>query len=150
MSGAVAAVDLGATSGRVIVGRLADGRVDLTTVHRFPNTPVATPDGLHWNILELYRNVLDGLAVALTQDSSLSSVAVDAWAVDYALLRDGRMLGTPYHYRDERNLEGVKAVHEVISPAGLYQRNGLQYLPFIRFTSSPPRVRRSTWPTRCS
>ncbi|MGH3424425.1 MAG: rhamnulokinase [Nocardioidaceae bacterium] len=130
MTGAVAAVDLGATSGRVILGRVSEDRVDLTTVHRFANTPVATVDGLHWNILELYRHVLEGIGRALDAEPALCSVAVDSWAVDYALMRGDAMLGTPYHYRDDRTAEAVRTVHDRIGPAELYARNGLQFLPF--------------------
>jgi rhamnulokinase len=128
--GAVAAVDLGASSGRVIVGRVGPDTLELTTVHRFPNEPVALVDGLHWNILELYRQVLHGLRLAVAAEPDLLGVAVDAWAVDYALLRDRALLGTPYHYRDDRTARGVEAVHGVLDHAGLFARNGLQLLPF--------------------
>ena len=64
-SGCVAAVDLGATSGRVMIGRVGPGELSVEAVHRFPNQPVRTLDGLHWNILELYRNVLEGLGKAV-------------------------------------------------------------------------------------
>jgi len=128
--GAVAAVDLGATSGRVILGYVAHDEVRLTDVARFPNSPVRTLDGLHWSVLELYRNVVEGLAAAVRQEPQLASIGIDSWAVDYALMRDGRMLGTPYAYRDERNLAAVAAVHAAVSPEQLYAVNGLQHLPF--------------------
>ena len=130
MTGVVAAVDLGASSGRVILGRVGPDTLELTTVHRFPNEPVEVADGLHWNILELYRQVLHGLRLALAAEPDLLGIAVDSWAVDYALLRDGAMLGTPYHYRDGRNQRGVEATHAVVDHAELYTRNGLQFLPF--------------------
>ena len=126
----MAAVDLGATSGRVIVGAVDGDRLRMRTVHRFPNTPVETPDGLHWNILELYRNVIDGLGTAVREEPDLAGVAVDAWAVDYALMRGGRMLGTPFHYRDGRTDDAIEQVHARIPPPDLYARNGLQFLPF--------------------
>ena len=127
---AVAAVDLGATSGRVMLGYVGDGELRLHPVARFPNTPVRTTDGLHWNILELYRNVVAGLGDAVRAESELRSAAVDAWAVDYALMRQGAMLGTPYHYRDERTRTGVALAHERVDADQLYQANGLQFLPF--------------------
>ncbi|MFE7629243.1 rhamnulokinase family protein [Kocuria sp. NPDC057446] len=131
---AVAAVDLGATSGRVIVGGLADGRLRLRHVARFPNQPVRLHEGdrsgLHWNITELHRSLTAGLAQALRGGDDVVSVGVDSWAVDYALLRNGRMLGVPYHYRDERTAAGVAAVHAQVGPEELYARNGLQHLPF--------------------
>ncbi|MDM4763952.1 rhamnulokinase family protein [Galbitalea sp. SE-J8] len=129
-SAAVAAVDLGATSGRVILGRVADGRVQLDHVARFPNTPVRTLDGLHWNILELYRRVVAGLTDAVRAEPAIASVGIDSWAVDYALVRDGRMLGTPYHYRDARTEAAVPIVHDRVDAAALHARTGLQHLPF--------------------
>ncbi|TIH34317.1 rhamnulokinase [Subtercola vilae] len=86
--------------------------------------------GLHWNILELYRSVGAGLRSALRDEPDVVSIGVDSWAVDYALLRGGRMLGAPYNYRDERTTAGVAAVHSVVGPAELYRLNGLQHLPF--------------------
>jgi rhamnulokinase len=130
MNGAVAAVDLGATSGRVMLGYVGPGELALKHVARFPNTPVRTLDGLHWNILELYRSVVAGLTIAVRDEPTVASVAVDSWAVDYALMRGGRMLGTPYHYRDERNFPAVDAAHALVPADELYAANGLQHLPF--------------------
>ncbi|MGW9112991.1 rhamnulokinase [Microbacterium sp. NPDC055683] len=129
MSVTVAAVDLGATSGRVMLGHVGPDELRLEAVARFANTPVETIDGLHWNILELYRSIVDGLRAA-GQAGEVSSIGIDSWAVDYALLRGGRMLGTPYHYRDERTAAGVDAVHAVAPFSELYAENGLQFLAF--------------------
>jgi rhamnulokinase len=127
----VAAIDLGASSGRVMVGDVGPGRLDLRAVARFANEPVLLQDGLHWDPLGLYRHALDGLWTAVSRSPDrLESVAVDSWAVDYALLRGDRVLGAPFHYRDERTAAGVRRVHERVSPAELYARNGLQFLPF--------------------
>ncbi|MBS3179469.1 MULTISPECIES: rhamnulokinase [unclassified Pseudoclavibacter] len=127
----VAAVDLGATSGRVITGTITDGVLTMRHEARFPNNPVRTRDGLHWNLLGLYQHVLDGLAAAERDaPGQIASIGIDSWAVDYALLRDGRVLGVPYAYRDERTARGVEAVHAIVSPEELYRRNGLQHLPF--------------------
>jgi len=131
---AVAAVDLGATSGRVIVGYVGHNELRMLPVARFPNTPVTVPEGdtsaLHWNILELQRSLTAGLASAHRAEPDISSIGVDSWAVDYALLTAGRMTQTPYHYRDSRTEGGVAAVHSRITPAELYTKNGLQHLPF--------------------
>lgn len=132
--GTVAAVDLGATSGRVMHARVGANTLELTEAARFPNTPVRVWEGdraaLHWNLTGLYANVLDGLGSVARTDPALVSIGVDAWAVDYGLLRDGRLLGEPYHYRDGRTAAGVSAVHAVVEPAELYRAGGLQFLPF--------------------
>lgn len=128
--GWVAAVDLGATSGRVVLGRIGAGELQVKTVHRFDNLPVQTADGLHWNLLELYRQILLGLAACVQQAPELISVGVDSWAVDYGLTEGPRLVGQPFHYRDERTAAGVTAVHAVLDHRALYARNGLQLQPF--------------------
>lgn len=130
MSTTVTAVDLGATSGRVMLGHVRSDEVRLRTVARFPNDPVRTRDGLHWNVLDLYRQVCAGLGQAVRDEPQVSSVGIDSWAVDFGLLRRRRLLGNPFHYRDERNTEAAAAVHKVVDPAELYRHNGLQHLPF--------------------
>ena len=127
----LAAVDLGASSGRVVLGEVGPGVLRTATVARFPNAPVRLPDGLHWDVAGLYQHALDGLAVAARQAPDLAGVAVDSWAVDYGLMRDGWLLGLPFHYRDEvRGALGPDLVHAVLPPEELYARNGLQFLPF--------------------
>ena len=128
--GVFAAADLGATSGRVMLGRVGSDRLDLTEAHRFPNTPVRLPDGLHWDALALFQGVLDGLRMA-SRAGGVESVGVDTWAVDYGLLdADGALLGHPYHYRDPRTDGAAEAVWARVPPAELYRVTGLQHLPF--------------------
>ena len=126
----VAAVDLGASSGRVMLGRVGPDHLSLEAVARFGNEPLRLPDGLHWNVAELYRQALHGLRAAVRTAPELVSVAVDSWAVDYGLFRADRMLGLPFHYRDEKRAAGVGLVHARVTPEELYTRNGLQHLPF--------------------
>jgi rhamnulokinase len=128
--GAVAAVDLGATSGRVLLGYVGHDELRLTDVARFKNSPVRTLDGLHWSILELYRDVVEGLAAAVRQEPQLAGIGIDSWAIDYGLLRGGSLVGAPYSYRDERNIPAVEAAHALVPADELYRRNGLQHLPF--------------------
>lgn len=130
MSSSVVAVDLGATSGRVIVGQVGEEGVSHQVVHRFPNGPVTHPDGLHWGVLELFSQVKIGLQMVAAQGWNPASIGVDSWAVDYALLRGGELLWEPFHYRDSRTERGVQKVHHLIDHAALYPRNGLQFLPF--------------------
>lgn len=128
--GAVAAVDLGATSGRVMIGRVSDGMLRLEAVARFPNGPVPGPDGLHWDFRALYGHILDGLRAAAEQEPGLASVGIDSWAVDYGLVEGGELVAEPFHYRDDRAARGVERVHAAIPFVELYRRNGLQFLPF--------------------
>ncbi|MFD2091094.1 rhamnulokinase [Blastococcus deserti] len=128
---AFAAVDLGASSGRVMVARVGPDVLELTEAHRFPNRPVRTGDALHWDVLGLYAGVLDGLRAAGREAGRLAGVGIDSWAVDYGLLdADGALLGNPLHYRDGRHATAVPAVHAAVGPDELYRLSGLQHLPF--------------------
>jgi rhamnulokinase len=125
------AVDIGASGGRVVAGVVADGRVTLHVVHRFPNG-VALRDGhLRWDFTGLYREVLTGLRALAAGFGEVVSLGIDTWAVDYGLLaEDGTLLAEPVAYRDGRTADAVKRVHERVSPEALYAVNGLQFLPF--------------------
>jgi rhamnulokinase len=126
----VAAADLGASGGRVMLGRVGPNELSVHQVARFANRPVHTIDGLHWDVLDLYRQVLDGLRAAARQEPKLGSVGIDSWAVDYALINGDRMVGNPYHYRDGRTREAVAVAHALVAPQELYSRTGLQFQPF--------------------
>lgn len=129
-----AAIDLGASSGRVVTGRIGPDTLQLHETARFPNGVVPLPDGLHWNLVGLYTHALNGLAdaaqLAHNDGAGLASVGIDSWAVDYGLLKGTSLLGTPFHYRDARTGRGVEAVHAKVPFSELYTRNGLQFLPF--------------------
>jgi rhamnulokinase len=126
----LAAVDLGAQSGRVAVGRLDGERLSVTEVHRFPNVPVRTRGTLSWDILRLYRDVLDGLRAAAHEAGRVDSIAVDSWAVDFGLIdRTGRLLRNPVHYRDGRRSGAMERVLERVPARELYERTGIQLLP---------------------
>jgi rhamnulokinase len=130
----VAAVDLGATSGRVMLADIGPDHLDMTAVARFPNDPVRVwngrRDALYWDITGLYGQVRQGLSAAARSADHLVGIGVDSWAVDYGLLREGRLLGSPHHYRDDRTATGVELVHAVVDSEELYRRNGIQFLPF--------------------
>ena len=138
-SSARIAIDLGASGGRVALGWLEDGKLELEILHRFPNGPVPLPtargERLYWDILSLWQNVLHGLKLcaerARVLNRNVSSVAVDSWAVDYALLDgNGFLLDGVHHYRSGR-LEGVmEGVLEGGSREMLFEHTGLQFLPF--------------------
>jgi rhamnulokinase len=124
----LAAVDLGATSGRVMVGTVGPGVLTLQEVHRFGNGPVQAADGsLHWDIDRLRREMLTGLRAA----GRVDGIGIDAWAIDYGLLDgSGSLLGDPYCYRDSRT-DGIREkVLALVPDAELYATTGLQQLPF--------------------
>ncbi|HEY0718935.1 MAG TPA: rhamnulokinase family protein [Streptosporangiaceae bacterium] len=131
----VAAADLGASSGRVMLARVGPGRASLHEVHRFPNAAVRAAGTLHWDILGLYREVLAGAAAASRAAQSaggaLASVGIDSWGVDYGLLDgSGALLGNPVHYRDDRTAGVPERVWSRVSEADLYAVTGIQQLPF--------------------
>jgi rhamnulokinase len=128
---AYAAIDLGAESGRVVLGRLDPdgGGVSLDVVHRFANRPVCLPDGLRWNLLALFTEALEGLRAAASR-AELRGVGVDAWGVDYALLdAERRVLGLPFHYRDARTDGMITRAHERVTREDLYAVTGIQTMP---------------------
>lgn len=126
----LAAVDLGATSGRVMVGRVDSGVLELDEVHRFPNGGVRAHGSLFWDVLGIHREVLTGLRQA-ARTGPLDGIGIDSWAIDYGLLdRDGHLLGNPYSHRDART-DGVAArVLDHIGAVDQYATTGLQQLPF--------------------
>jgi rhamnulokinase len=126
----VAAVDLGASSGRVMVGRVGPDGVRLREAHRFANVPVRVGATLHWDVLALYRGVLDGLRAAGRQAGRFDSIGIDTWAVDYGLLdADGALLGNPVHHRDGRTDGVMDDVLARVPAVEIYTRTGLQFLP---------------------
>ena len=126
----LAAVDLGAQSGRVAVGRFDGERLGVTEVHRFPNVPVRVRDTLHWDILRVYRDVLDGLRAAAREAGRVDSVAVDSWGVDFGLIdTQGRLVQNPVHYRDGRRARAMDGVLAQIPARELYDRTGIQLMP---------------------
>jgi rhamnulokinase len=126
---AVAAVDLGASGGRVMVGAVGPGRLDLHEVHRFPNIPVTVLGVLQWDVLRLYADVLAGLRSA-GGSFELASIGIDSWGVDYGLLDEtGALLGNPVHYRDARTVGAVEKVLGKVSAQELYATTGVQQLP---------------------
>jgi rhamnulokinase len=122
-----AAVDLGASSGRVVAGTVEGDRIAVRKVHRFPNALVERGDRLRWDLSGLYREVLAGLE-GLTD---AESIGIDAWGIDYGLLDpEGRLLAEPVAYRDARTTGIAQQVHAAISPRDLYAVSGVQFLPF--------------------
>ncbi|MGH8961215.1 MAG: rhamnulokinase [Jatrophihabitantaceae bacterium] len=131
MTSSFAAIDLGASSGRVILADVSPEAVTLREVHRFANRPVTVGGTLHWDVLSLWAGALDGLRIAGRASASLAGIGVDSWAVDYGLLDgDGRLLGNPVHYRDRRTDGAAELVAATIGLDELYRTTGVQLLPF--------------------
>ena len=133
-TGRFVAVDLGATSGRVMLADVGPGTLEMRQINRFANDPVYLWNGrrtaMHWDLPGLFGNVGTGLAEASRVAPDVTSVGVDSWAVDYGLLRDGKLLGLPYNYRDARCARGADAVHETLPQERIHARNGLQFMAF--------------------
>jgi len=123
------AFDIGAESGRALLGRLGSGMLELTEVRRFPNRPLNGDGSLRWNVRGLWHEMqrsLDDL-----RDVALASIGVDTWGVDYALLDErGELIENPYHYRDARTKGMMEAVFERAPRERIYSITGIQFLPF--------------------
>ncbi len=122
----VIAIDLGATSGRVMDAAFDGGRLHLSQIHRFPNIPVQTPTALHWDVLRLWHEITVGIdAVA-----DAASIGLDCWGVDYALLNSaGELLANPCHYRDPRTNGAMEWVFERMPRREVFERTGIQFMP---------------------
>lgn len=129
------AIDLGAESGRAIVGVLDGGRIELHEAHRFFHLPRRLPSGLHWDLIGLWGNVLEGTrkAIQWANERSLPivSIGVDTWGVDYGLIGEsGELLGIPHAYRDERNRPAMDRMIAKIGREALYDATGIQLVWF--------------------
>ncbi len=124
------AVDLGASGGRVMLGRWDGARFELTELHRFGNGPVSIHGRLHWNHLRLWEEILTGLRAYTARFNDLpAGIGVDTWGVDYALLdRTGRLLGNPYHYRDHATDGMMEQAFARVSRREIYAATGIQFM----------------------
>ena len=137
----LAAVDLGAESGRVVLGRFDGDTVSLDVCHRFANRPLWLPDGLHWNLPGLFAQTLHGLGAA-ADGGPLDGIGIDAWGCDYALLdADRRLLGLPFSYRDERtSVQNMERAHAPRGPRrALRAHRASRRFRSTPSTSSPAR-----------
>jgi rhamnulokinase len=125
------ALDLGAESGRAVLGKFDGARLELSEVHRFANGPVRLGDGLHWDVLHLWSEIKQGIALALRDGArDLASVGVDTWGVDFGLLdRTGALIGNPYHYRDSRTDGMIEEAFRRVPRAEIFEATGIQFMP---------------------
>lgn len=124
----VLAFDLGATSGRAYTAELTD-KLNIQEVHRFPNNPVNMLGTLHWNIVELLKEVKHGLVKAERTEGAYDSIGIDSWALDFGLLdRNGKLIGIPYHYRDSHTTGMMAKVQDIIPAETIFNRTGIQFM----------------------
>lgn len=125
------AFDLGASSGRAVIGRFDGTRIDLEEVHRFPNGAVDLPGGLYWDAVHLFAEILAGLRKASSTAGSLTSAGLDTWGVDFGLLdAKGELIGTPHCYRDPRTDGMMDHAFAIVPRDRMFERTGIQFIPF--------------------
>ncbi len=131
MSKSVIAVDLGATSGRVVLATFDDGRVHLAEQHRFSTAAVRTAEGLQLDAPALFAEIQAGIGKAMAAaGGAVAAIGIDSWAVDYGLVDGEGLIGWPFNYRDNRTAAGREAVQAVVPQPELYARTGIQDTPF--------------------
>ncbi|MBL9126746.1 MAG: rhamnulokinase, partial [Verrucomicrobiales bacterium] len=124
------AIDLGAESGRLMLGTLHDGLLSLKEVHRFPTGATRVGDSLHWEMSRLFAEVRKGLGIAGRLGLPIRSVSTDSWGVDYLLYGpDGAILEPTFHYRDPRTARGVEIAHAKASWPEIFAESGIQFMP---------------------
>ena len=124
------AIDLGAESGRAILGTFDGEKLAVSELHRFANTPVRLPDGLHWDALHLWDEIKNGLAQAIRkQRKAPESLGIDTWGVDFGLLdKHGAMLSNPYHYRDSRTDGMLDEAFRHMRREQMFELTGIQFM----------------------
>ncbi|MGB7294412.1 MAG: rhamnulokinase family protein [Candidatus Aminicenantales bacterium] len=126
------AFDLGAESGRTVLGRLSGGRIQIRELTRFANSPVRILGHQHWNIYGLFEEIMKGMKAASAEAAKPpESLAVDTWGVDFGLLTGGgTILGLPYSYRDDRTKDVMAEFFKRLPAEEIYARTGVQFMPF--------------------
>jgi rhamnulokinase len=123
------ACDLGADSGRLMLGTLDSGKISVEELHRFPNGPVKTSGALHWNIDGLFAELKNGLKKAAAKNLPIASISSDSWGVDYVLLDDrGIVMQPAWCYRDSRTAYGVENVRAKVDWPATYAETGIQFM----------------------
>src|SRR3989449_10224911 len=139
------AVDLGAESGRTVLGSFDGERLAVEKVKRFPNGPIEVGGVLQWDVLRLYADMLEGVRAA----GQVDSMGIDTWGVDFGLLdRAGHLLGNPVHYRDRRTEGMLDEAFRRVGRQEIYERTGVQFIPITRFTSCWPWLSRRSRSSR--
>lgn len=125
------AFDFGASSGRMIMSKFQDGKIELEELHRFSNEPVRVGNVFYWDTFRLYHELKQGLKKAAAKKVPISSMAIDTWGVDYGLIdKDGNLIGNPINYRDDRTIGVIEEVGSIIPLDELYGSTGIQFMNF--------------------
>jgi len=125
------AFDLGATSGRSIIGTLENGRLQMKELTRFPNQMLQIGDHFHWNIYSLFEHLKEALVAVKNEGIEISSIGIDTWGVDFALLaKDGSILGAPYAYRDPHTEGTPDKFFKIFPREKVYDLTGIQVMNF--------------------
>ena len=124
------AIDLGATSGRHVVGYIKDGEIVLEEIHRFKTCMNDSPLGLVWDIPRLFNEIKIGIKKAFEKYKVIESLSIDTWGVDYVLMNGDKEITPYYAYRNERNFKASNELHQIISFEELYKKTGIQFTPF--------------------
>jgi rhamnulokinase len=142
------ACDLGAESGRLILGSLVNGHLTLEEIHRFPNNPLKVGGSLHWNIPHLFDELKAGLKKAAARNLPIASISTDSWGVDYLLFDvDGALISPTFHYRDARSQQGADFALKKVPWKTIFAETGIQYMVlntiFQLAAESPDRLRQA-------
>src|SRR3954453_18030173 len=124
------AIDLGAESGRAILGGLFDGKLAIDELHRFPNTPIRDAGRLYWDTSRLWHEIRRGIEIAVSERRiALDGIGVDTWGVDFGLLgRDGTLIGKPFHYRDSRTNRVMEELFQIVPRENVFEYTGIQMM----------------------
>lgn len=140
------ACDLGAESGRLMLGSLQAGRISLEEIHRFPNPVQRVGESLHWDIVALFGELKQGLQLAAARQLPIASISTDSWGLDYVFLdAQGELITPTFHYRDPRTKQGVDRVFSLTKWENIFAETGIQFMPINSLyqlaAESPERLR---------
>ncbi len=126
-----AAIDLGATSGRVILAEINNGKISFEEIHRFPDPIIQMQGHFYWDFPAIYKSVVEGLAKIASMGIRVESIGIDTWGVDFAMFgKDGALLRLPYCYRDPHTTDAPEKFFERMPRKVLYEKTGIQIMNF--------------------
>ena len=125
------AVDLGATSGRTILGSIVNGKLEQRELTRFPNLIIETGGHFFWDIYALYNEIIRGLKVVADEKIEIASIGIDTWGVDFVMIgKDGGILRNPYCYRDPHTDHAMEEYFKLVPKEKVYEKTGIQFMQF--------------------